>query len=128
MMLNLYASSSRLPRLATTVSRLAVPAARPISTSPISQAKKPLLPSAHATEPMELLTMIGHNADKALADSAKSWEDLTRVWLKGSAKLEDIGGMSPSERRYILHCFNAYSKNKAPSEFLRTKKTKTFRG
>ena len=48
---------------------------------------------------MELLTLIGRNADKALAEQAKSWESLTELWFKGSEAVKEVGGLTPRERR-----------------------------
>ena len=48
---------------------------------------------------MDLLTLIGRGADKALAEHAKTWDSLTDVWMKGGEKMKDIAGLSVKDRR-----------------------------
>lgn len=47
---------------------------------------------------MDLLTKIGRNADKKLADKAETWDALNELWQKGSGPLGEAG-LTPKERK-----------------------------
>lgn len=48
--------------------------------------------------PVDLLTKIGRNADKKLAEKAADWKQLTELYLQGTKPMGDAG-LNPRERR-----------------------------
>lgn len=48
--------------------------------------------------PADLLTKIGRNADKKLAEKAANWKELTDLYTKGTKPMGEAG-LNPRERR-----------------------------
>ncbi|ORY24200.1 hypothetical protein BCR39DRAFT_472557 [Naematelia encephala] len=117
-MLVLRASSSRLSSALAPI--------RTFSTSSKLLLKADLKPSPETPNPIDLLSIIGRNAEKRLESQAASWQSLNEIWRAGGKAMEDAG-LGPRERRHwisngtdcILWAFSRYSQGDAPSTFVR---------
>jgi hypothetical protein len=114
----------------------------PTPASPLSQQLGCFcaqLTAAETPVPADLLTKIGRNADKKLAEKVPDWKALTELYFKGTKPMGDAG-LTPRERRcvwclesadgrYVMWALERYSHGDAPSTFIRPPKPpKKIRG
>ncbi|CAK9783152.1 hypothetical protein CC85DRAFT_284100 [Cutaneotrichosporon oleaginosum] len=101
---------------------------RAFSSTARAALKMPLRPHAETPAPVDLLSKIGRNADKKLAEKVPDWKALTELYFKGTKPMSDAG-MTPRERRYVMWALERYSHGDAPSTFIRPPKPpKKIRG
>lgn len=112
MLASLYASTSRAGvRALSSTARVATKA--PLQPSGKCSPDFERFPTSHfaaeIAQPIDLLTKIGRNADKKLAEKAETWEGLNELWMKGTKPLAEAG-LTPKERRLVGFCDRADDK------------------